>query len=114
MFSVSYNELLVEVNRREAVQKRHQMVIEFYRRELNAMYQMESEKREMFFESFGRFLPQSMIETLVPLPKYQIYSEKPIAKMPMIVKPPNNSTQTNSMFDSFSSSEKSNQQENKK
>lgn len=106
MFLTSYSELLTEINRRHAVSRRHQEIVDSYRKELSLLYKGklkiiiiifffflniffsntgETQRRETFFESYGRFLPQSLVPTLSePITRFQIFPEKVVNNLPIL------------------------------
>lgn len=74
LFGTAYEELLVEVERRHNEHKRMQEIVLAYQKELNVWYQVETQKRENFFEFYGRYLPQSLCPSVMEnAPRYEIY-----------------------------------------
>jgi len=55
-----YKELLFEIQRREAEEKRQQNLIQLMKKELDKMNEEESQKREDFLSEHGRYLPTSL------------------------------------------------------
>jgi hypothetical protein len=53
------------VERRHNEHKRMQEIVLAYQKELNVWYQVETQKRENFFEFYGRYLPQSLCPSVM-------------------------------------------------
>jgi chromosome segregation ATPase len=74
LFGTAYEELLVEVERRHSEHKRIQEIVHAYQKELGLWYQGETQKRDNFFEFYGRYLPQSLCPAVMEtVPRYEIY-----------------------------------------
>jgi len=60
LFYIAYDELIIEVCRRHAEYQRQQKIVDDYSKNLEAMWREESQRRDMFFEHHGRYLPMSL------------------------------------------------------
>jgi len=75
----------MEINRRHSVARRQQEIVDSYRKELTLLYKGETQRRETFFDSYGRFLPQSLVPTLSePITRFQIFPEKVVNNLPIL------------------------------
>eukprot|EP01132_Coremiostelium_polycephalum_P008031 gene8031-9879_t len=73
LFDSSYDQLLEEFKRREKEYQRYKSIAETYQKDLTSMFMNELQKRDRFYESFGRYLPVSFISLISDSPiQFQI------------------------------------------
>lgn len=85
LFYTAYIELLFEIDRRHKEQKRQQELLESYQRELDALWKGETEKRDTFFEFYGRYLPQSLCPVIMePAAQHRIIPDRIPSELPLL------------------------------
>lgn len=73
LFYMSYDRMLLEVYRRQKEYERQQKIIEEMNKTLNSMYIEECQKRQRFYEEFGRYLPATLYPPIMePAIKYTL------------------------------------------
>jgi len=65
LFNTSYDELLVEIDRRHAEHKRMEDIMQAYQKDLDLWWEVENQKRENFYQYYGRYLPQSLCPSIM-------------------------------------------------
>jgi hypothetical protein len=74
LFATAYEELLVEIERRHSEHKRIEEMVLAYQKELNLWFEVETQKRDNFYDFYGRYLPQSLCPAIMEnIPRYEIY-----------------------------------------
>jgi len=85
LFHTAHHELIYEIDRRHKEMRRQQEVVDAYSRELRLMHQTECQKRENFFEFYGRYLPPSLCPHIMePATRYQIYPDHYSTNLPIL------------------------------
>lgn len=84
-FQSSYENLLLEIQRRHEEHARQQSIVDQFRKALADMYEEEERKRQQFFEDFGRFLPVSLCPSIVErVTRFDITPARITTKLPRV------------------------------
>eukprot|EP00005_Dracoamoeba_jomungandri_P007862 CAMPEP_0174263968 /NCGR_PEP_ID=MMETSP0439-20130205/20796_1 /TAXON_ID=0 /ORGANISM="Stereomyxa ramosa, Strain Chinc5" /LENGTH=429 /DNA_ID=CAMNT_0015349621 /DNA_START=355 /DNA_END=1644 /DNA_ORIENTATION=- len=88
LFNTAYEELLIEIRRRHLEEKRHAKIVQMYQHELDLLFTMEAQKRDNFYEFYGRYLPQSLCPAIMENPvKYDIAASRQGSRLPVLDDP---------------------------
>ncbi|KAL1920480.1 uncharacterized protein VTP21DRAFT_857 [Calcarisporiella thermophila] len=84
-FALSYEHLLLEIQRRHIIRQQHQKMVEDYSKRLQELYLGEIQQQKNFLESHGRYLPMDLCPAIMEPPaKYDIIVQIQPPHLPVI------------------------------
>jgi hypothetical protein len=84
-FITSYYALLLEIDRRNRVNKEQMILLEQMRQKLNDQALTEEYARNNFFAEYGKYLPASLCPTIMePCTKFSILPERIVSNLPKL------------------------------
>eukprot|EP01114_Cavostelium_apophysatum_P006790 TRINITY_DN1826_c0_g1_i1.p1 TRINITY_DN1826_c0_g1~~TRINITY_DN1826_c0_g1_i1.p1 ORF type:complete len:455 (-),score=103.49 TRINITY_DN1826_c0_g1_i1:121-1485(-) len=85
LFYTAYHELIFEIGRRHRENRRQQNIVDAYQRELDLMWKVEDQKRDHFFEFYGKYLPKSICPPIhESAGRFQILSDRTRTDLPIV------------------------------
>ncbi|CAJ0876271.1 15106_t:CDS:10, partial [Entrophospora sp. SA101] len=63
-FSLAYDQLIMEIDRRHRVKEQHERLAEEFLTKLDGLYAEEQQQRDIFFQNHGRYLPEDLYTKL--------------------------------------------------